>query len=66
MNTPQVRIKCLLTHDRVELIKDHLEHGAPLKVRKEALDSLECSLEGSSPPDSPWHQVEEENVSHSE
>ena len=62
-----VRTKCLLTHDRVELIKDHLERGAPLKVRKEALETLEWSLEGGgsgSPhnPESPLHQVEEEQV----
>ena len=60
-----VRIKCLLTHDRCELIKNHLERGVPLRVRKEALETLEYSLEsGGSPhhPESPLHQVEEEQV----
>lgn len=50
--TDSIRIKCLLTHDRCELIRSHLEHGAPLKVRKEYLDSFESSLSsGSGSPD---------------
>lgn len=58
-----VRIKCLLIHDRCELIKNHLEFGAPLVVRKQALDSLEHSLEGGSPPPgSPEQLFEEEQV----
>ena len=58
-----VRTKCLLAHDRCELIKDHLERGAPLRVRKGALETLEDSLEGGKgSAESPVHQVEEEQV----
>ena len=64
-----VRTKCLLAHDRCELIKDHLERGAPLRVRKGALETLEDSLEGQAggggqqgSAESPVHQVEEEQV----
>ena len=62
-----VRTKCLLAHDRCELIKDHLERGAPLRVRKGALETLEDSLEGGKgSAESPVHQVEEEQVRESE
>lgn len=57
-----VRIKCLLLHDRCELIRNHLEHGAPLKVRKESLDSFEHSLEGSPESGSPLPLMEEERT----
>ena len=58
-----VRTKCLLAHDRCELIKDHLERGAPLRVRKGALETLEDNLEGGEHnPESPVHRVEEEQV----
>ncbi len=59
-----VRIKCLLLHDRCELIRDHLECGAPIRVRKPTLDFLENSLEGSpcSQVSSPMLLVEDETL----
>ena len=56
-----IRIKCLLIHDRCELIRNHLEHGAPLKVRKGYLDSFESSLEGSPDSGSPLPYSEEDH-----
>jgi hypothetical protein len=50
LQADSVRVKCLLLHDRCELIRDHLERGAPLKVRKQYLDSFENSLESSATP----------------
>ncbi len=35
-----VRIKCLLVHDRCELIRNHLESGAPLQVRTIVASSI--------------------------
>lgn len=55
-----IRIKCLLIHDRCELIRNHLDYGAPLKVRKGYLDSFESSLEGSPESGSPLPYSEED------
>ncbi len=59
-----VRIKCLLLHDRCELIRDHLECGAPIRVRKPSLGFLENSLEGSpsSQLSSPMLMAEDETL----
>ena len=56
-----VRVKCLLIHDRCELIRNHLEYGSPLKVRKATLGSFENSLEGSNESGSPLPLLQEEH-----
>lgn len=54
-----VRSKCLLIHDRKEIIRNYLDYGEPLKIRKEGLNSLENSL--SSTSGSPTPALDEED-----
>lgn len=39
-----LRFKCLLVHERIENIRNHLESGAPIVDRKDSLETIEYSL----------------------
>ncbi len=43
-----IRFKCLLIHERIETIRNHLEHGAPICDRRDTLNTFEVSLNRSA------------------
>jgi len=47
-NIEHLRFKCLLIHERIEMIRNHLEGGLPLKPINDYLDTIEYSLNGQS------------------
>ena len=43
-----IRFKCLLIHERIETIRNHLEHGAPICDRRDTLNTFDVSLNKST------------------
>ena len=42
-----IRFKCLLIHERIETIRNHLDNGAPIRDRRDTLNTFDVSF-GSS------------------
>lgn len=43
-NTQHLRFKCLLIHERIEAIRNHLDSGLPIKPINDSLNTIEYSL----------------------